>query len=539
MRLVSFKKDGNKAKAVFSIDNSEFEDKVNIVWNRQKKWFRVPGFRKGKVPRGIIENEYGKDIFYDAALSLLYPKMVDLLLEETKEKIITIEGELYMSISSEAKPQIVNKDENSVETQMEVNIYPKVDIDYNNVQVEIEPKKEVTEEEIQTQLDMAQKRMGSRHMDAQTKVQDNDMVKLDIEKMEPLTVDGKVDKNDQSFKKFRNLRGFKIKVGSGQIVSIENSLKNHNAAEGVFQSEFEFPKELPNKDIAGKKVRADLKILAVKRAYEMPEVAEKNGFDSLDAFKNFIKEKIDKHHQNVYENEKKSKMVEKLVSMVGDDLVSDDLLKGKITLVKNQYKKIAESMGQSPEALVESFGGENEFNKKITDIVKMDLKGLIAFHSIADKEGMKFSDAEIEKYAEELRAQGMPTDGASKAEIIDRMVGEKVIELLMSKVKFVDEVQSETPEEPDIYDEQENEEDTSGEEVSKTDENKNEDVPESKKKVVDDASDAETDVEDNAVEVSKNDENEDEDVPESKRKVVDDASGAETDVEDDAVEVEE
>ena len=63
MRLVSFKKDGNKAKAVFSIDNSEFEDKVNIVWNRQKKWFRVPGFRKGKVPRGIIENEYGKDIY--------------------------------------------------------------------------------------------------------------------------------------------------------------------------------------------------------------------------------------------------------------------------------------------------------------------------------------------------------------------------------------------------------------------------------------------------------------------------------------------
>ena len=133
----------------------------------------------------------------------------------------------------------------------------------------------------------------------------------------------------------------------------------------------------------------------------------------------------------------------------------------------------------------------------------MDLKGLIAFHSIADKEGMKFSDAEIEKYAEELRAQGMPIDGVSKAEIIDRMVGEKVIELLMSKVKFVDEVQSETPEGPDIGDEQENEEDTSGEEVSKNDENEDEDVPESKRKVVDDASGAETDVEDDAIEVEE------------------------------------
>ena len=498
MRLVSFKKDGNKAKAVFSIDNSEFEDKVNIVWNRQKRWFRVPGFRKGKVPRGIIENEYGKDVFYDAALSLLYPKMVDLLVEETKEKIITIEGELYMSISSEAKPQIVNKGENSVETQMEVNIYPKVDIDYNNVQVEIEPKKEVSEEEIQAQLNAAQKRMGNRHMDAQTKVQDNDVVRFDIEKIEPLTADGKVDENDQSFKKIKKLRGFKIKVGSGPI---ENSLKNHNAAEGAFQSEFEFPKELPNKDIAGKKVRAELKILAVKRAYDMPEVAEKNGFDNLDAFKNFIKEKIDKHHQSVYENDKKGKMVEKIVSMVGDDLVSDNLLKGKITLVKNQYRKIAESIGQSPEALIESFGGEGEFNKKITDIVKMDLKGLIAFHSIADKEGMKFSDAEIEKYAEELKAQGMPTDGVSKAEIIDRMVGEKVIELLMSKVKFVDKVRSETPEKPDITDdEQENEDDTSSEEVSKNDGNEDEDMPESKRKVIDDASDAETDAEDDAVE---------------------------------------
>ena len=528
MRLVSFKKDGNKAKAVFSIDNSEFEDKVNIVWNRQKKWFRVPGFRKGKVPRGIIENEYGKDIFYDAALSLLYPKMVDLLVEETKEKIITIEGELYMSISSEAKPQIVNKDENSVETQMEVNIYPKVDIDYNNVQVEIEPKKEVTEEEIQTQLDMAQKRMGNKHMDAQTKVQDGDLVRYDIVSLVPLTADGKVDKNDTTFQNFKKLRNFKIKIGSGQMEPIEKALIGHAASETMkivpagetlnepalapagevkvvpgFETIIEFPKELPNKDIAGKKVRAALKILAVKRAYEMPEVAEKNGFDSLDAFKNFIKEKIDKHHQSVYENEKKSKMVEKLVGMIKDDLVSDDLLKGKIALVKNQYKKIAESMGQSPEALVESFGGEDEFNKKIADIVKMDLKGLIAFHSIADKEGMKFSDAEIEKYAEELRAQGMPIDGVSKAEIIDRMVGEKVIELLMSKVKFVDEVQSETPEGPDIGDEQENEEDTSGEEVSKNDENEDEDVPESKRKVVDDASGAETDVEDDAIEVEE------------------------------------
>ncbi len=541
MRLISFKKDGNKAKAVFSIDNSEFENKINTVWDRQKKWFKVPGFRKGKVPRGIIENEYGKDIFYDAALSLLYPKMVDLLMEETKEKIITIEGELYMSISSEAKPQIVNKDENSIETKMEVNIYPKIDIDYNNIQVEVEPKKEVSEEEIQAQLNAAKKRMGIKHMDAQTKVQDGDFVRLDIDKLDPIGDDGKVNENDNTFKKFRNLRNFKLKIGSGQMLPVEKALIGHTASEtmrvvvpasgnlnepaaspasGVdmdmpaplpagevkvvpgFETIIEFPKELPNKDIAGKKVRARLKILAVKRAYEMQEVAEKNGFDNLDAFKNFVKEKIDKHYQSVYENEKKNKIVEKIVNMVGDDLVPSDLLEGKIAFVKEQYKKIAKSMGQSMESLIESFGGENEFNNNIAKIVKMDIKGLIAFHSIADKEGMSFSDAEIEEYAKELKAQGIPTDGVSKAEIVDRMVSEKIVELLMSKVKFVDKVQeeSEIPEEPDdsdseTNDKQKDEGDTSNEEVSESDENEDEDIKESKGKVIDDASDAETDVE--------------------------------------------
>ena len=485
MKLNSFKKNGNKATAIFSIDNSEFEDKINIVWNRQKKWFRVPGFRKGKVPRKIIENEYGKDIFYDSALGLLYPKMVDLLVEETNEKIISIEGELYMSISSEAKPQILNKDENSVETKLEVNIYPKVDIDYNNIQVEVEPKKEATDEEINSQLNMAQRRMGNKHMDAQTKVQEGDFVRLDIDRLDPIGADGKVDENDNTFKKFRNLRNFKLKVGAGQILPVEKALIGHTASETMpvaesasgkpasganvdmpaplpagevvdmpaplpagevkvvpgFETIIEFPKELPNKDIAGKKVRARLKILAVKRAYTMQEVAENNGFKSLEEFKDSIKEKIGNHHASVYENNKKNAMVEKIVSMIKDDLISEDSLKAKIAHVKNQYKKISESMGQNMEALVESFGGEEEFNNKISEIVKIDLKGIIAFHSIAEKENIKFSDEEIEEYKKKLQSEGMPIDGLSKAEILDRMIGEKVIEFLMSKVKFIDKIQ--------------------------------------------------------------------------------------------------
>lgn len=440
MKLISFKKDGNKAVATFSIDVSEFDCKVEEVWHRQKRWFKVPGFRSGKVPRGIIENEYGRDIFYDSALELLYPKMVDLILEETKEKIITIEGELYMQMSPDSKPKILDKNEDSVETKVEVNIYPSVDIDYNNIEVEVEPKREASEEEVEAQMFAAQRRMGTKHMDAQTRVQENDFVRLDIDSLVPLKEDGNVDEEDKTFSKFKNLRNFKLKVGSGQISAIEEALKGHTAAEGVFQTDVEFPKELENKDIAGKKVKASLKILALKRLYEMSEVAKNKGFDNLDDFINSLKEKINKHYESVYENEKKRSLVDTLVDKISDELVSEDMISGKVALVKSEYKKIAESMGQNLENVIESFGGEEEFNNKVRYMVKVDLKGLIAFHSIAEKEGIKFSDEEIEAYKNKLKSQGLPFDNSSKAVIIDRMLSEKVIEFMMSKAKFVDKV---------------------------------------------------------------------------------------------------
>ena len=445
-----------------------------------------------------------------------------------------------MSISSEAKPQILNKDENSVETKLEVNIYPKVDIDYNNIQVEVEPKKEATDEEVDSQLNMAQRRMGNKHMDAQTKVQEGDFVRLDIDRLDPIGADGKIDENDNTFKKFRNLRNFKLKVGAGQILPVENALIGHTASEtmkvvvpvnvnkpapppagvsvnksapppaGVsvnksapppagevkvvpgFETIIEFPEGLPNKDIADKKVRARLKILAVKRAYEMQEVAENNGFRNIEEFKNSIKEKINKYHQSNYDNDKKRALIEKIVGMIKDDLIPEDLLKAKIAQIIDRYKRISESMGQSMESLIDSFGGEEEFNNKISEIVKMDLKGIIAFHNIAEKEGIKFSDEEIEEYKKKLQSEGMPINGISKAEILDRMIGEKVIEFLMSKVKFVDKVDDSGYEADDESESEENEDISDGK-VSKDDEREN--IPASKIKENVDVSDVETDVE--------------------------------------------
>jgi len=170
------------------------------------------------------------------------------------------------------------------------------------------------------------------------------------------------------------------------------------------------------------------------------------------------------------------------------------MLKARIAHVKNQYQRIYESMGQSMESVIDSFGGEEEFNNKISEIVKMDLKGIIAFHNIAEKEKIEFSDEEIEEYKKKLQSEGMPIDGISKAEILDRMIGEKVVEFLVSKVKFVDKVDDSGYEADDERErESEENEDISDGKVSKDDEHEN--IPASKIKENVDVSDVETDVE--------------------------------------------
>ena len=184
--------------------------------------------------------------------------------------------------------------------------------------------------------------MRYKDMNAQTKVAEGDFVKLNIIKLEPLKSDGTIDTDNNEFKKFRNLRKIKVKVGLGDISPLENAIKNHTAAEGEFQENIKFPEGIENKELSGKEVKASIEITAVKRAYDMSEVAENNGFENLDKFKEFINERIDKHHQSVYENNKKNKLVEKLVSMIDDNLVPEDILKGKIAVIKDQYKKIAE-----------------------------------------------------------------------------------------------------------------------------------------------------------------------------------------------------
>ena len=466
MKLLSFKKDGNKAVANLLLDIKEFEKAVDTVWKRQRRWFNIPGFRKGKVPRGIIENEYGKDIFYESALELLYPKMLDYLTKESQEKIISIEGELYMQMNEESKPKIVDKNEEKVEVKMNMNTYPKVDIDYKNLVVEIDPERKATEKEIEDYKESARKDMKNKHMDKNHRVEDGDFVRLNINWMreidaaagnvvlpegfdaaggtleqDGLDKDGNMVRVNKFLSKIKNLEGFKLKIGSKSFAPLEDAIKGHSISEGTFESDLVFPENWPSEEVAGKKVRASLELIQVKRPYTMLEVAQKQGFETEEKFTNSVRNDINSYYNQIREENKRKELMNKLSSLVSDDIVSGDLLEGRVKLAEEQFaQQVKQRFNQNLEDWAEkSYPGKLKgLKKEIYNSVKSELKKAIALGNVAEKENISATEGEVSDYRSKLAEQGFPVGEFSDTSIKEIVVFNKAMEFLVSKVKFVD-----------------------------------------------------------------------------------------------------
>ena len=441
MKLLSFKKDGNKAVAHLLLDIEEFEKAVDKVWKRQRRWFNIPGFRKGKVPRGIVENEYGKDIFYESALELLYPKMLDYLVEESQEKIISIEGELYMQMDKESKPEIVNKDEENVEVRMNMNIYPEIDIDYNNLEVEIAPERQATDKEVEDYKENARREMGNRYMDSNHRVADDDFVRLNIDSIKELDAAGNEVDSNEFLRKIKNLEGFKLKIGSGNFAPLEEAIKGHNIAEGVFQSDLVFPENWPQESMAGKKARATLRLIAIKRPYTMLEVAQSKGFNTEEEFTDSVRSDINNYYIQLREENKRKELMDKLSSLVPDDFVAEDLLEGRVKLAKEQFaQQVRQRFNQNLEDWAEkSYPGKLKgLEAEISNSVKSELKKAVALSNTARKENITATDEEMQAFRSKLSEQGFPVNELSDANVKEVVTFNKAVEFLVSKVKFVD-----------------------------------------------------------------------------------------------------
>ena len=302
MSLKSINKpSGNQVELEISIDKESFEKAVSAAYKKNVGKMNVPGFRKGKAPRAIIEKMYGKGVFYDDALNALIPDAFEAALEETGEKpvgqpefdVVSIEDDVVIKASFPVKPDVSLKQYKGFEFDRTV--------------------APTTDEEVDAEIEQVRAR-NSRTID----ITDRAAAMGDIAVID---YDGYVD--GVAFAGGKGEK-YNLTLGSGQFIpGFEEQIVGHNSGD-AFDVTVTFPEEYHAEELAGKEAVFKT-ILHEIKFNELPELDDDfakdvSEFDTLDEYKADIKAKITERHNKAADAEVEEKLIDALIENLEADI---------------------------------------------------------------------------------------------------------------------------------------------------------------------------------------------------------------------------
>lgn len=371
MKLISFDKKEDCGEAIVSVTKNEFDKKLNVVYNYQKKWFNIPGFRKGKVPRGIIENSYGKDIFYDGAMQEFYVDIMNFLQEEKDEKFMGMKSSTFGRVPSDYAPSVLKIDDNDVEIKVPLSFYPHTYVKFENMSVEVEKEKKASKEDIENQKNkLFDKYSTFEKMDDDYKVVNGDLANVEIRVAFVDENDNDLPENEQYDIYTDGLKNFDVGVGSGRAwKEFEDSLIGHSKSEGEFSSVLTFPENEKLDLFSGRRVRFNISINYVKHLTppsndKLLEVLKMKSDDELNSS---LEKEINERNHLVFERGKESMIQQNLQDQIPDELVCKSLLEEKFNDSISRFERNLKSGGMSIDSYCEIVG-------QSVDSVKDDLK---------------------------------------------------------------------------------------------------------------------------------------------------------------------
>ena len=297
MSLQVEKLEKNMAKLTIEVSAEELEKALQTAYNRQKSKISIPGFRKGKVPRQMIEKMYGAEIFYDDAANALIPKAYSDAYDECE-----------LEIASQPKIDIVQieKGKPFIFTA-EVAVKPEVTLgEYKGLKVD-KVSNRVTQKEIDAKLQEEAEKNARTITVEDRPVQDGDEVILDFEGF----VDGEAFEGGKG-------ENYPLTIGSGSFIpGFEEQLIGVNSGEEK-EVKVTFPEDYHAEDLKGKEAVFKCTIHEIK-AKELPEIddefaAEVSEFDTLDEYKADIKAKIKEKKESEGKTKQENQAVEQAIA---------------------------------------------------------------------------------------------------------------------------------------------------------------------------------------------------------------------------------
>ncbi len=369
----------NKVKLSFDVESAKFDEAMNKAYIKVRGHVNIPGFRKGKAPRKLIENMYGESVFYDEAFELIFDEVYGPAIEENKIEVVD---------RPEINIEQIGAGKNLIFT-CEVYVKPDVTLgEYKGVAVKKEVT-EVTDAQVDARVEQERQKQATEVTVEDRPVAEGDTVNLDYAG----SVDGVAFAGGTA-------EGQTLKIGSHTFIpGFEEQMVGMNIGEEK-DLHVTFPTEYHAKELAGKAAVFHVKVNGIT-ATELPALDDDfakdiSEFDTLDEYKADIRSKLvaqaAERDENAFTNAVIEKVMENATVEIPEAMIErqiDSMMRDFEYRLRAQGLKLADFM---------KYTGQDEkaFRANYRDQAEKSVKAHLVLEAVENAENFEVSDEEID-----------------------------------------------------------------------------------------------------------------------------------------------
>ncbi len=384
----------NLAKMTVEIPVETIEKAIDKVYKQQRSRIQIPGFRKGRAPRVMIERMYGKSVFLEDAVNEALPQAYEDACKESELDIVS-QPKIEFSQVERDKPVVFTAT---------VAVRPAVELgEYKGLEVDVK-KEEVTDEKVDERIRQEQEKNATTVPVEDRPVQDGDMIELDFEGF----VDGKPFDGGKG-------ENYPLTIGSKSFIDgFEEQLIGANIGEEK-DINVTFPEDYHAKELAGKPALFKATVKSIKKK-EVPELndefaSEVSEFETLDEYKADVRAQLEKQAEEKAKSDKEDALVDKAVENAKMD-IPDLMVESQARNMVQEFSQRLSYQGLTMQQYLQYTGQtEDSLLESNKDAALKRIKSRLVLEEIAKAENLEATDedvnAEIKKMAE---SYGMEED---------------------------------------------------------------------------------------------------------------------------------
>ena len=427
MNLISCEKlEKSMVELQFSIDADTFKNAVSAAFKRESKKYNVPGFRKGKAPRAMIEKMYGADIFHYDAVNDLFPAQYE---EAVKAAGIEVVGA--------PEPEVVSMSEaEGVTLKVKVAVKPEVTLgEYAGLNV-TKKVKTVEDSAVDAELARMQDRNG-RLLTREGKAENGDTVDIDFE--------GFV--GDTAFEGGK-AEHYSLVLGSNSFIpGFEDQLVGHAAGE-EFDINVKFPEEYQASELAGKDATFKIMLHEVKYK-ELPALDDDfakdvSEYDTLDELKASIRKGMEENNDRQADQQVENDLIEQVVNGMQAE-IPQAMYDSRVDELVRDFEYRLSQQGLKMDMYLQYMGMTmDQLRAQFADQAEKQVKMRLAMEAIVDKENLVTSDeefeAEVKRIADAYKMEPEKVKSIVDADAVKKdLAVNKAIDLVKEKANITTE----------------------------------------------------------------------------------------------------